>query len=111
MACVKKREDETNENKLNKRKIRIFLFVSFLFVCFAFSLLPSAAAARQEERININTASMGELMRIPGVGPALAARIIEYRQKHGGFKRPQEIIIVRGMSAKHYRQISHLIRI
>ncbi|MBS1787316.1 MAG: helix-hairpin-helix domain-containing protein [Acidobacteria bacterium] len=49
-------------------------------------------------------------MRLPGVGPGYAARIITYRQKHGNFKRPQDIIIVRGFSAKRYRQIAHLIR-
>jgi competence protein ComEA len=80
------------------------LFVIF-FVFFVVN--PSFA----EERININTASAEELMRIPGIGPTLAARMIEYRRKHGRFKRSQEIIIVRGMSAKRYRQIAHLIRI
>ena len=50
-------------------------------------------------------------MRLPGIGPTLAARIVEHRSKHGLFKRPQEIIIVRGMSARRYRQIAHLIHI
>jgi competence protein ComEA len=63
-----------------------------------------------EERININTASTEELERLPGIGPALASRIVEHRRKHGPFRRPQDIIIVRGMSAKLYRRIAHLIR-
>jgi len=65
----------------------------------------------RQEQINVNTATIEELMRLPGIGPTLAARIVEYRTKHGFFKRPQEIIIVRGMSARRYRQIAHLIRI
>jgi competence protein ComEA len=48
---------------------------------------------------------------LPGIGPELAKRIVEFRRKHGPFKRPQDIIVVRGMSANRYRQISHLIRI
>jgi competence protein ComEA len=67
--------------------------------------------SQNEERININTASVEELTRLPGIGPSIATRIVERRRKHGPFKRPQEIIVVRGMSAKRYRQISHLIRI
>jgi competence protein ComEA len=70
----------------------------------------SVAAAPIEERININTASIEELERLPGIGPALASRITEHRRKHGPFRRPQDIIIVRGMSAKLYRRIAHLIR-
>jgi competence ComEA-like helix-hairpin-helix protein len=117
MECVEE-ERIRNKRKITKqtKKSNIFSYVSPIFVCFVFSLLPPiwqpAAAPRQEaERININTASAEELMRIPGIGPALAARIVEYRSKHGRFKRPQEVIIVRGMSAKRYRQIAHLIRI
>ncbi len=70
----------------------------------------SVAVAQGEERININTASAEELERLPGIGPALASRIVEHRRKHGRFKRPQDIIIVRGVSAKLYRRIAHLIR-
>jgi competence ComEA-like helix-hairpin-helix protein len=117
MACVEE-ERIRNKRKITKqtKKSKILSFVSSIFVCFVFSLQPpilqTAAAPRQEaERININTASAEEFMRIPGIGPALAARIVEFRRKHGRFKRPQEIIIVRGMSAKRYRQIVHLIRI
>src|SRR5215510_3766060 len=99
MACVEC-SPQLPHKRSQKTGIVIFLIFLVLF------LVNSSFA---QDRININTASTEELLRIPGVGPALAARIIEYRHKHGGFKRPQEIIIVRGMSAKHYRQISHLI--
>jgi competence ComEA-like helix-hairpin-helix protein len=70
-----------------------------------------AFRSQDEERIDINTASVEELGRLPGVGPVLASRIAEHRRKHGPFKRPQDIIIVRGMSAKLYRRIAHLIRV
>lgn len=66
---------------------------------------------QDDDRININRASNEELERLPGIGPALASHIIEHREKHGPFKRPQDIIIVRGMSAKLFRRIERLIRI
>jgi competence protein ComEA len=66
---------------------------------------------RAQERINLNTASVAELTRLPFVGNTVAHRILEHRRKHGPFKRPQDIIVIKGLSAKRYRQIAHLIRI
>jgi competence protein ComEA len=90
-------------------------FARFLFGLALILAPPSATASisrpQNEERININTASVEELERLPGVGPALASRIVERRRKHGPFKRPQDVVIVRGMSAKLYRRIAHLIRV
>lgn len=62
------------------------------------------------DRVDLNAAPAAELRRLPGVGPTLAARIVEHRQKHGPFRRPQDVIIVRGMSAARYRLIAHLVR-
>lgn len=81
----------------------------FCLLLFAFCLLISSA--RAQDRINLNTASAAELMRLPYVGQAVASRILTHRQKHGNFKRPQDLIIIKGLSAKRYRQIAHLIRI
>jgi competence ComEA-like helix-hairpin-helix protein len=91
------------------------IIAGFLFG-LTLALAPPFAAAsiflpQNEERIDINTASVEELQRLPGIGPALASRIVEHRRKHGLFKRPQDVIIVRGMSAKLYRRIAHLIRV
>ena len=47
-----------------------------------------------------------ELTQLPGIGPELAARIIEHRRKHGPFKRTADVIAVRGMSARRYRRIA-----
>ncbi|MFQ5881020.1 MAG: ComEA family DNA-binding protein [Candidatus Methylomirabilales bacterium] len=52
------------------------------------------------ETININTASREELTRLNGVGPAYADRIIEYREQHGRFQRPEEIMRVKGIGRK-----------
>ena len=73
--------------------------------------VTSAQTLPQQTPVNLNTATAAQLEALPGIGPGLANRIIEYRRKHGPFKRPQDLIIVRGFSAKRYRQIAHLLRV
>jgi competence ComEA-like helix-hairpin-helix protein len=84
------------------------LAILLLYATLAFSV-SAFARTQSDNRININTASIENLQTLPGIGPKLAARIIAHRQKHGPFKRPQDLIIVRGMSAKKFRPIAHLI--
>ncbi|HXH82830.1 MAG TPA: helix-hairpin-helix domain-containing protein [Candidatus Tectomicrobia bacterium] len=47
--------------------------------------------------VNINTASAQDLMRLDGVGAALAERIVEYRDKHGPFTKPDDLQRVKGV--------------
>jgi len=51
---------------------------------------------------NLNTATPEQLQRIPGVGPALAKRIVEFRDKKHGFKRVEELLAVPGVSEKKW---------
>jgi len=53
---------------------------------------PAAAQDSRTAPLNLNVATAAELERLPGVGPAMAARIVEYRQKNGPFKKIEEII-------------------
>ena len=59
----------------------------------------------QSTKIDINRADAQELERLKGVGPAIAKRIIEYRQKHGRFMKPEDIMNVRGIGQKTFEKI------
>jgi competence protein ComEA len=61
--------------------------------------------------ININTASANELETLPGIGKSLAERIVEHRDKFGPFRRPEHLIIVRGISDKRFRALRDLITV
>lgn len=52
---------------------------------------------------NLNTVTTEQLQRIPGVGPALAKRIVEFREKKGGFTRVEELLAIPGISEKKWR--------
>ena len=55
--------------------------------------------------ININTASAADLDALPGIGPVYAARIIAYREAHGPFPSPAEIVQVKGIGTATYEKI------
>jgi competence protein ComEA len=62
-------------------------------------------------RININIAPARELERLPGIGQGLAERIISHRERFGPFRRPEHLIIVRGISDKRFRALRDLITV
>ena len=53
--------------------------------------------------LHLNTATAAQLERLPGVGPTLAKRIVEFRDKKGGFKRLEELLAVPGVSEKKWK--------
>lgn len=61
--------------------------------------------------VNINTASIKELETLPGVGPAIAGNIVEYRNRNGLFKKKEELKNVTGIGEKKYDKISKFISI
>ncbi len=55
--------------------------------------------------VNINTATAAELDALPGIGAKTAARIVEYRQKNGPFKKVEELMNVRGVGEKNFLKL------
>lgn len=70
---------------------------------------PSASRSGAGYKININTADLNSLESLPGIGPVLAQRILDYRQSHGPFSRPEEIMEVPGIGQATFDKIQDLI--
>jgi competence protein ComEA len=69
---------------------------------------PAATAAAP---VNLNTATAEQLATIPGVGPKMAERIIEYRQKNGGFKKVEDLMNVSGVGEKSFLKMKPLVTV
>ncbi len=68
-------------------------------------------AAQQGTTLNLNSATSAELEALPGIGKVTADRIIEYRQKSGGFKKVEDLMNVRGVGEKSFLKLKPLVSV
>jgi competence protein ComEA len=55
--------------------------------------------------VNVNSASAADFEALPGIGPKLAARIVDYRQKNGPFKKIEDLMNVQGLGEKNFLKL------
>lgn len=90
------------------------VFLIVLSLVNGFVLAQSAAPASPEAGkvlVNINTAGQADLERLPGIGPSLAKKILEFRQKNGAFKNPTDLVAVQGIGEKKFEQIKNMVTV
>jgi competence protein ComEA len=85
-----------------------------LILCLSIGLamVPPMATAQKNatqssisQKVNLNTATVEELQTIPGIGPAMAKRVVEYRSKVGKFTKIEDIINVKGIGEKKFQKM------
>jgi len=84
--------------------IRILLFI---LLCFILITYPCFS----QNLIDLNTASKEELEKLPGIGPVTAQKIIELREKKGGFKRVEDLLEVPGIGQKKLETIKPYVKV
>jgi competence protein ComEA len=82
---------------VNRRIGKLVLLVIFVALAGVISVYAGEVA-----KININTASAEELTQLKGIGPSHAAKIVEYREKNGPFKLPEDVMQVPGIGQKTF---------
>ncbi len=95
-------------------KLRHLSFALALMLCLSLAMAPVGALAQQSkasskaaatEKVNLNTATLEQLQTLPGVGPAVAKRILDHRTKVGKFSKIEEILNVKGIGEKRFQRM------
>ena len=74
-------------------------------ICMLFSVLVCGVYAGDEEKLNLNTATVKELSKVPGLNQAMAEKIIELREENGEFIDLEELLDIDGIDNKLLRQL------
>ena len=81
---------------------RIRRVVSVIALVVFAMVMAGTVTAQETTQININTATVDELVQLQRIGQAYAAKIVEYREVNGPFQKPEDIMNVPGIGPKTF---------
>lgn len=95
-----------------QKLVTLLVVVSFLMV-FGGTIhgAQKQAADTKSVKVNINTAGIDQLVKLPRIGEKIAKRIIEFRTKNGKFKRPQDLMKVKGIGERIFKKFEKMITV
>ena len=73
------------------------------------TIVGSVEGSQPTGVVNINTATMDQLQMLPRVGPALAGRIVDFRESNGEFRAVDEIVAVKGIGERSFENLEPFI--
>lgn len=112
---------QNNKSKYFSSYVFVIKPFSLIICCFLFAcshqketqqVLSTKSEIRvSESAVNINTAPAQELEKLPHIGEKLALQIVEHREKFGRFRKPEYLLLVRGISDKRFREMRSFIKV
>ncbi len=96
---------------MKKLIIKALVLSVVLSLCLSPLLAMQAQNKAVSEKININTASLEDLQKLPKIGPKVAQRIVDFRKQNGSFKKIEELMKVKGIGEKIYAQLKDMITV
>ena len=85
------------------------IFCLILVAAATLTIVGSVEGAQPTGVVNINTANMDQLQMLPRVGPALAGRIVDFRESNGEFRTVDEIVAVKGIGERSFENLEPFI--
>ena len=93
------------------RRIVLLLFASLMVAaCSARVEYEQPYVVESPDAVNINTATAGELERLPHIGRATAEAIVQFRTENGPFRRLEHLMLIRGLSERRFAELRPLLR-
>jgi competence protein ComEA len=72
---------------------------------------PPTTAVSESNPVDLNTADAERLGLLPGIGPSMAGRIIEFRDEHGPFRRVEDLLKIKGIGEKSFQKLRPLVTV
>lgn len=101
---------------MRSRFLAAILAAAALVAAYPSQAQTSGAAPRAESRapsakapdapVDINKASVADLTKVPGIGPSLAKRIVDFRDKNGAFGRVEDLLKIQGIGEKSLQRMA-----
>jgi len=101
----------TSSFRLVLAGLTLFLFGTLVVPSLAIAGQQASAEEQNKEKIEINSATAEQLQEIPGIGPTLAARIINFREEHGRFERVEDLLNVEGIGVRTLERMRSFLKV
>ena len=76
-----------------------------------FGWMAATAASAEIEPLDLNRATAQELIELPGIGEAMAKRILDFREQNGPFKRVEDLMKIKGIGEKSFEKLRPYVRV